>query len=59
MDQMLLDMGLAINDSSAYKTMKREAIWIDVYKRQGKGTAVYDDHFFHLCPSFHSDPAGQ
>ena len=29
MDQMLLDMGLAINDSSAYKTMKREAIWMN------------------------------
>ena len=30
MDQMLLDMGLSINESSAYKTIKKETIWMDI-----------------------------
>jgi len=29
MDEMLLDMGLAINEKSAYKTMKKETIWMN------------------------------
>jgi len=29
MDQMLLDMGLSINEDSAYKTMMREAVWLN------------------------------
>ena len=29
MDQMLLDMGLSINESSAYKTIKKETIWMN------------------------------
>lgn len=29
MDDMLLDMGLEANESSAYKTMKKEAIWMN------------------------------
>lgn len=29
MDNMLLDMGLEVNENSAYKTMKKEAIWMN------------------------------
>lgn len=29
MDDMLLNMGLEANESSAYKTMKKEAIWMN------------------------------
>ena len=29
MDKMLLDMGLAVNDSSAYNTIERETVWIN------------------------------
>ena len=29
MDKMVLDMGLEVNESSAYKTMKKEAIWMN------------------------------
>jgi len=29
MDNMLIDMGLEANESSAYKTMKKEAIWMN------------------------------
>lgn len=29
MDNMLLDMGLEANESSAYKTMKKETIWMN------------------------------
>ncbi len=29
MDRMLLDRGLAENDCSAYKTMKKEAVWMN------------------------------
>jgi len=29
MDKMLLDMGLSINEKSAYKTMKKEAVWMN------------------------------
>lgn len=29
MDRMLLDMGLAINDSSAYKTIEKETVWMN------------------------------
>ena len=29
MDKKLLEIGLAANDSSAYKTMKEEAIWMN------------------------------
>lgn len=28
MDQMLLDMGLNVNESSAYKNMKKDAVWM-------------------------------
>lgn len=28
MDEMLLHMGLAVNDSSAYKTIRREMVWM-------------------------------
>lgn len=30
MDQMLLDMGLSINENSAYKTIKKETIWMTI-----------------------------
>lgn len=29
MDRMLLDMGLSINDSSAYKTIEKETVWMN------------------------------
>ena len=29
MDNMLVDMGVDVNESSAYKTMKKEAIWMN------------------------------
>lgn len=29
MDEMLLHMGLSVNDSSAYKTIRKEMIWMD------------------------------
>ena len=29
MDRMLLDLGLAVNDSSAYKTIQKETVWMN------------------------------
>lgn len=29
MDKMLLDMGLDVNDTSAYKIMKKETVWMN------------------------------
>ena len=29
MDRMLLDMGLAVNNSSAYKTIEKETVWMN------------------------------